>query len=111
MLICRGVILVGMSPPRGQGTEGGALASWAVRYKTIAVGTHLHLLGGGMPTDMERSGWAMVPQRTLYRPLASDLATANSTCLEAIGLQAFCLLLQETGLRQWVQPLKKDQVA
>ena len=69
-----------MSLPWGWGTGEGALASWAIGCKTIAVGTHLHLLGRGRMTDMECLGWVMAPWRMLYRPLASNLATANYTC-------------------------------
>ena len=76
----RGVNKVGMSPPWGWGTGKEALASWAVGFETTAVGTCLHLLVRGGPTDVEGSGQVMVPQRMSYRPLASDLASANSTC-------------------------------
>ena len=36
-----------MSPHRGLGIGGATSASWVVRHETIAVGTNLHLLGGG----------------------------------------------------------------
>ena len=81
MLICRGIISVGRLPPRGWGTDGEPWPLGLSGYKTIAVGIHLCLFGRGkdqqMWKDLARS-WS--PQRMLYRPSASDLATANSTC-------------------------------
>ena len=90
-LTFRGAISVGMSPIWGWGTgregtpcsdapKAAALVSWAVGHDTVVVGTHLNLLGGGGTTDMRGSGWVMAPCRMLYRALAFDLATANSTC-------------------------------
>ena len=84
MLTCKGGISVGMSPPWSWGTGEEASACLPVGCKTIAVSTHLCLLGGGGPTNMEGSGWVMAPHRMSYRPLASDLATANSTCWRSL---------------------------
>ena len=41
---------------------------------------HLYLLGRGRATDVRGSGQVMVPCRMLYRPLAFDLVTMNSSC-------------------------------
>ena len=70
-------------PPLGLGTRGSeaiVLDSWAVRLKTMAVVTCLCLYGRGRPTDADGSGWVMAPLKRLYKPSASDTATANSIC-------------------------------
>ena len=52
--------------------------------QAVAVDTHLHLLGRGRPTDVERSGWVMASQMMSYSPSASDQATTNSTCWRSL---------------------------
>ena len=89
-------------------------ASWVVRHEAMAVGTHLHLLSGGWPRDVERSGWVMTPWKidTGPHPLIWPQQTpfVGGQCP-----QAFHLLPQKTGLAQLVQLLKEkkqeDQVA
>ena len=66
------------APPLGLGTI--ASDSWAVGPETVAVATHLCLLGRDRPTDTDRPGWVIAPQMRSYRPSVPDPTTANSIC-------------------------------
>ena len=63
---CSDVLPLGLET---KGFEVIVLDSWVVKLETMAVATHLCLLGRGGPIDAEESGWVMAPKRRFYKSL------------------------------------------